>query len=65
MADFRAALVSSGAAAAGPDCFASRYAGGACPDVEAALERAFGHLDSKKNRFTLPNAQRQAKRKGN
>ena len=44
VADFRAALVSSGAAAAGPDCFAARYAGGACPDVEDALERAFGRL---------------------
>ena len=40
-AEFHAALVAAGAAAAGPDCFATRFVSGACPDVVAALERAF------------------------
>ena len=43
-AEFRAALMASGAAAAGPGCFAALFVGGAFPDVEAALERAFRNL---------------------
>ena len=40
-AEYRTALATTGAVAAGRDCFAARFASGDFPDVEAALDRAF------------------------